>query len=130
MLFLPLPPHPDQPIKALADGQSERYYVNNFLCCQAADTCILFIFFSSFPFASSATWCLLIRVTKLSKYRKTCRLRDMYSAGSKSSVTLCDHLFYGRASFCLADAELTVNVWVDVCNCQMGWGGGRGGGLW
>lgn len=47
----------------------------------------------------------------------------MYSAGSQSSVTLCDHLFYGRASFCLADAELTVNVWVDVCNCQMGWGG-------
>lgn len=60
----------------------------------------------------------------------------MYTAESESSMTLCDHLFYGCASFCLADAELTVNVWVDACNCQMGWGGvgwgggERGGGLW
>lgn len=26
------------------------------------------------------------------------------------------------ASLRPADAESTVNVWVDVCNCQIGWG--------
>lgn len=83
----------------------------------------LILLFCSFPFASPATRRLLMRAAKLGKYGQKSHAGRVIRAESQSSMTPCDRAFVLRPVLpsAPADAELTVNVWVDVCNCQIGW---------